>query len=275
MSYKTILVHAQDDEAAQGRMRLAMDVARLFEAVVFGVAAESWLPVTALPEFGYVPGEVMADLERDALARLDRAKAKFLGLAREVGCGAICEAVTDLPRDAIVRFAHCGDLIVASRPKDLAADGLVASPADLVMPAGLPVLIAADSLTSISGDHVVIGWKDTRESRRAISEALPFLKRASAVTVAQVTTPGCDLDEVRKELDEVTGRLLRHGVHATPEAVPAAGHVCEALESVAARKGSDLIVLGAYGHSRLRESVFGGVTQGFLHRGSAHVLLSH
>jgi nucleotide-binding universal stress UspA family protein len=275
MSYKTILVHAQDDPAAHGRMRLALDLARLFEGTALGVAAESWLPVTALPEFGYVPGEVMADLERDALARLDRAKTEFLGLAREVGCGATCEALTDLPGEAVIGYARAADLIVASRPGELSSEGLVANPAHLVTAAGLPVLVAADNLASISAEHVVVGWKDTRESRRAISEALPFLKRAKGVTVAQVTSPGDGLDDVRKELDEVAGRLLRHGVHAAPEVVPASGHVCEALESLAARKGSDLIVLGAYSHSRLRENVFGGVTQAILQRGAVHVLLSH
>ena len=73
----------------------------------------------------------------------------------------------------------------------------------------------------------------------------------------------------------VAGRLHRQGVAALTEVIAESGQVCEALESLAARNGADLIVLGAYGHSRLRETVLGGVTQGFIERATVHLLLSH
>jgi len=275
MSYRTILVHAQEDPATEGRIRLAVSVAGLFDAAVFGVAAESWFPISTLPEYGYVPGEVIADLEREALGRLDQAKHKCGALAREAGCEVIWRSELDLPREALLLHARSADLIVASRPVNPGAEGLVARPAELVLGAGLPVLLKSDRLETITAEHVIVGWKNTRECRRAITEAMPFLSRAKRVTVAQVAPTAAAIDKVRADLDAVAGRLHRQGVAASTEVITESGHVCEALESLAARNGADLLVLGAYGHSRLRETVLGGVTQGFMERGTVHVLLSH
>jgi nucleotide-binding universal stress UspA family protein len=275
MSYKTILVHAQDDPATEERIRLAVSVAGLFDAAVFGVAAESWFPISTLPEYGYVPGEVIADLERDALGRLESAQRKCRALAREAGCEVLWTSELDIPREVLLLHARSADLIVASRPVGAGAEGLVAPPAELVLGAGLPILLKSDRSATITAEHVIVGWKNTRESRRAITEAMPFLRRAKSVTLAQVAPTTTAIDKVRADLDAAAGRLHRQGVAASTEAITEGGHVCEALESLAARKGADLIVLGAYGHSRLRETVLGGVTQGFIERGTVHVLLSH
>jgi len=274
MSYKTILVHAQDDPETEGRLRLAVSVAGLFDAAVFGVAAESWFPISTLPEYGYVPGEVIADLERDALGRLESAQHKCRALAREAGCEVIWSSELDIPREVLLLHARSADIIVASRPVGAGAEGLVARPAELVLGAGLPILLKSDRLATITAEHVIVGWKNTRESRRAITEAMPFLRRAKSVTLAQVA-PATGIDRVRADLDAAAGRLHRQGVAASTEAITESVHVCEALESLAARNGADLIVLGAYGHSRLRETVLGGVTQGFIERATVHVLLSH
>lgn len=274
MSYKTILVHAQDDPATLERLQLAFCVAGLFDAAVYGVAAESWFPISTLPEYGYVPGEIIADLEREALGRLENAQHKCRALGREAGCEVIWNSEMDIPREALLLHARSADLIVASRPMETKAEGLVARPAELVLGAGLPVLLKSDRSATITAEHVVVGWKNTRESRRAVTEAMPFLRRAKGVTLAQVAH-GATADTVKADLDAAAGRLHRQGVAAATEVITEDGHICEALESLAARNGADLIVLGAYGHSRLRETVLGGVTQGFIERATTHVLLSH
>ena len=150
----------------------------------------------------------------------------------------------------------------------------MASPADLVMASGLPVLLMADELRTIRAERVVIGWKNTREARRAVSDALPFLRRAGETHLVQVADER-ELEAACADLDAAAGRLTRQGIAVHTHALTACPDVCEALETFAKSKGADLIVLGAYGHSRLRELVFGGVTQGFLKRGSIHVLMSH
>jgi nucleotide-binding universal stress UspA family protein len=183
-------------------------------------------------------------------------------------------ALQDYPHQALVRTAHAADLIVAS-PRGRLGPTRAADPADVVMSAGRPVLIVPDGLTHLHGLCVVVAWKDSRESRRAVADALPFLQRADEVIVHAVC--GEDQGEAaRRETDDVVANLKRHGVDAralvtfaAPEAVPLE------LTRVAQLNGADLIVAGAYGHSRLREWAFGGVTDAFLHDPPCFVLLSH
>lgn len=274
MAYKTILVHAEDDPAADSRLDVAFTLARMFGATAFGVAAETWYPIAALPEYGYVPGDVMEGLERESLQRLEAAQARFRDRAKAAELDAIWLSELDYPRDALIRHARAADLIVASRLSPTSGEGRAARPGDLVMGAGLPVLIAAEGRSSITAEHVVVGWKNTRETRRAITDAMPFLTRASGVTLAQAARED-ETGTARAELEAAAGRLTRQGVQVSVEVLADRPHVCEALESLAARRGADLIVLGGYGHARWREIVFGGVTQGFLERGAVHVLLSH
>lgn len=278
MDYKTILVHADGDPAADGRMELAMSVARMFKAAVFGVAAETWYPVAVLPEYGFVPSGVIEEIERGSRQRLDAAQRRFRALADEAELEALSATEVDFPGNALAWHARSADLIVASRIKPPYADGRVVLPSELVISAGLPVLVKADSASTITAEHVVIGWKNTRECRRALTEAMPFLKQASRVTLAQAVQES-ELEAARADLAAVAGRLLRHGVAAETEVVPGHGgpghgDVREALEALALRRGADLLVLGAYGHARWRETVFGGVTKGFLQRSALHVLFS-
>jgi nucleotide-binding universal stress UspA family protein len=272
MAYKTLLVHAADDPAADGRVDFALSVGRLFGATVYGLAAEACCPFAAVPEYSYVPSEVLKGLEQEVLQRLEAVQSRFAARAQAVGVDAIWALETDFPRDALVRHARSADLVVVSRPADPYIEARAVRPADLLMGAGLPGLVKADARSEIFADHVVVGWKNCREARRAVTEAMPFLARASGVTLVQAARDG-DVD--RADLEAAAGRLARHGVKVSVEAVAECRNICEALEAVAVRRGADLIVVGGYGHSRWRETVFGGVTQGFLERGVLHVLLSH
>jgi nucleotide-binding universal stress UspA family protein len=122
---------------------------------------------------------------------------------------------------------------------------------------------------------VVVAWKDTRESRRALADSLPFLKAAEQVTVVEV----CGKDELadaRIRTADVVKYLQRHGVKATAKAVSAPPDRVSAELNIAAQAiGADLIVAGAYGHTRLGEWMFGGVTYDLLHAPERFVLLSH
>jgi nucleotide-binding universal stress UspA family protein len=145
----------------------------------------------------------------------------------------------------------------------------------VVMTAGRPVLLVPQGASRLRGSAVVVAWKDTREARRAIADAMPFLKAAEDVIVQAV----CEDDAVEAavfQTDDVVTNLKRHGVRARSN-VTTAPTTSVALElcKVADAAMADLIVAGAYGHSRLREWAFGGVTDSFLHRPSCFVLLSH
>lgn len=274
MEYRTILTHARADAASDARTGLALSLAGMFDATVYGVAAETWEPAIARPEYGYCAAGGFEDLERDTLARLEAARATFETLASRSGRPFLSVSFEDHPRKALAWAAQGADLVVADRSRPEDPEGLAASPADLVMGGGLPVLLMADELRTIRAERVVVGWKNTREARRAMSDALPFLRRAGETHLVHVGDEP-ELAAACADLDATAGRLTRHGIAVHTHTLSGGADVCEALEAFAGQKGSDLIVLGAYGHSRLRELVFGGVTRGFLKRSSVHVLMSH
>jgi nucleotide-binding universal stress UspA family protein len=274
MDYKTILTHARADAAFHARIELAMSLAQMFDATLYGVAAEMWEPAIARPEYGYASAGGFEDLVRRTHDRLEAARAAFETLASKSGRALPCVSVEDHPRKALAWAAQAADLVVADRSRPADPEGLAASPADLVMASGLPVLLMADELRTIRAERVVVAWKNTREARRAVSDALPFLRRAAETHLVQVAGEP-ELAAACDDLDAAAGRLTRHGIAVNTHALREDSDVCETLEAFARIKGADLIVLGAYGHSRLRELVFGGVTRGFLKRGSVHVLMSH
>jgi len=177
----------------------------------------------------------------------------------------------DFPDRMLALHARGADLIVASRPERGEAAAHAARPADLVMDAGVPVLLTAEGEAALRGERVVVGWKDTRESRRALADSLPFLMRAQSVVVVAVSA---DLG-AQAGLNDVVRRLARHGVNASIEIVAKTkASIAETLEDTASRHGADLMVIGAYGHSRLREWMLGGVTEDLIASSSKFVLLS-
>lgn len=182
--------------------------------------------------------------------------------------------VQDYPHKALLNTAHAADLIVVSPRSDRGALRS-ADPADVVMSSGRPVLVVPNDSSHLIGMTVVVAWKNTPECRRALSDALPFLQRAEDVIVLAVVKPAM-APLAAFETDDVVANLKRHGVEARP-LVTSIDHdaVEDEIERVAGLNNADLIVAGAYGHSRLREWAFGGVTDSFLHRPRCFVLLSH
>jgi nucleotide-binding universal stress UspA family protein len=124
---------------------------------------------------------------------------------------------------------------------------------------------------------VVVAWKDTREACRAVSDALPFLQRAQTVHLVEICDSKDAAPAATTRLADVAGYLLRHSVNATVsvginEEDATAAHY---LLDVAERHDADLIVAGAYGHSRFQEWVFGGFTRALLAQTARAVLFSH
>jgi nucleotide-binding universal stress UspA family protein len=146
-------------------------------------------------------------------------------------------------------------------------------PGDLVLKLGRPVVFTGSDAEVIQGQKIVVGWKDAREARRAVSDALPFLKNATEVFVAEVEER--DYSSEWTSLKDVLHWLELQGVKARGEIVPLAGSTAETIVSAASDMGADLIVTGAYGHSRLREWLFGGATLELLGESTINRLMSN
>lgn len=273
-TYATILVHAEPEAASSHRVEAAARLARNLDARLIGLGAETFdpAPYSAGAFMSYGGAELVGLVQKQIIDNIAAAEAAF----RRDAAGADVEwrSIQDYPHRALVNTAHAADLIVVS-PKSDRGDLICANPADVVMGAGRPVLVVPEGRSHLVGMNVSVAWKNTRECRRALTDALPFLQRAEEVVVHAVVKP--DMADVATfETQDVVANLKRHGVDARPLVTSIADDTAELeLERVASLNGADLIVAGAYGHSRLREWAFGGVTDSFLHRPTCFVLLSH
>lgn len=146
--------------------------------------------------------------------------------------------------------------------------------ADLVFQAGRPVLVVPPACTRLDLKHVLIGWKDTAECRRATLAALPVLALAERVSVAAIAAE--DYQEcAEEEVEDVVQWLSRHGIEAEGETVAQKGDDATCFALLLQEKGPSLVVAGAYGHSRVREWALGGVTGDYLMHPDRPVLLAH
>lgn len=272
MAYAAILVHAEPSEQAAPRLRLAADVANTFDAVLIGVGAEIVYPV-AVGGFG----ETMVVAGQEAVeADLKAAEAAFKTAAQTVRKGSEWRGQSDFPEIAMARHSRAADLIIAGPHQGLGVGFYAAcNPGELLMHCGRPILVAPAGMDRLKASSILIGWKDTRESRRAISDALPFLKQAAQVLIVGICEGEQDPAALKAELKDVSAALARHGVRASTAVRPRPPHgAAEDLMHVAEVQEADLMVIGGYGHSRLREWVFGGVTEAFLTKPDRAVLIS-
>ncbi|MEO6339665.1 MAG: universal stress protein [Caulobacteraceae bacterium] len=271
MAYKTILVSGGPEAWADDGVRTALDVARMFDAHVIGMAAEAFVPAVA-SDLAFVDAATVQVLRDQLDVDLDIAGKRFWSLAASTANSASWEAEVEFPLRAVSRRARGADLIVLSRPPKRLDDTKACRAGDLVMEAGTPVLVAPEGAGSLRTERVVVGWKDTRETRRAVADALPFLMRADTVYLVECAEEGVSADT---GLDAVAKRLARHGVNVEVQREPpAVWPVAARLEDVASRVGANLVVVGAFGHSRMREWAFGGVTKDLIEASRTFILLS-
>jgi nucleotide-binding universal stress UspA family protein len=272
-AYATLLVHAEPGSPASSRVEAAARLAREQGATLIGLGAETFdATLTPDPFVGAASGAWIALVQDQIGKDLLAAEAAF----RRDAAGARIEwrTVQDYPAEALARAAYAVDLIVVS-PRGSAGAARSADPADVVMGAGRPVLMVPPNRQALRGRAVVVAWKDSRECRRALSDAMPFLAKAEDVIVLAVTKPD-DVPGAELETSEVTAHLRRHGIEArSVVSSPATGACSEEIARVAAANNADLIVCGAYGHTRLREWAFGGVTDALIHRPPCFVLMTH
>tara|TARA_A100001037_G_scaffold52440_2_gene44492 strand:- start:3278 stop:4144 length:867 start_codon:yes stop_codon:yes gene_type:complete len=182
------------------------------------------------------------------------------------------EAVSGLASEIVAMRGAAYDMIVVSRPReDLTTVGELAAEAALFR-TGRPVLIAPPDSPSSIGEAVVIGWNRSASSASAISAALPLLEMSRSVTIVTVTTGA----KQGPSPQEIARYLSWHEVQAEVVEIPPDHRlVGEVLLEEAERVSADLLVMGAYSHSRLRELILGGVTRHVLQNADLPVLMAH
>ena len=273
MSYASVMVYIEADATPEQRVHLAASVAAKFNAMLIGVSA------LAVPPPMVANGMVMVELT-DADVELMRARLAdkgdwFRGIAASDQRRLEWRPVLDLPIEALTREARSADLVVIGRTKGPGSVYRTLDPGEAVLKMGRPALVVPEGVSSVRAEHVVIGWKDTREARRAIRDALPFLQQATRVTIVEACGPGEERTALGR-LDDVARYLALHRIKAGPRVMlEQKGSGAEQLIRVAQGEGADLLVTGAYGHSRLGEWMFGGMTLELLATSSICSLMSH
>ena len=278
MSYKTILVHADHSRHADERVRVAARLALSQGAHLVGAA------MTGLSRYLYQDSSI--DLARTVVAvhmealyqRAGDALAHFEQLASAAGAPT-CERrlVDDEPAGALALQSRYADLVVLSQTDPAGAPaGLGPRLPDYVMlHSARPVLVVPYAGTfERLGDNVLVAWDASMEATRAVTNAIPLLKRARHVTIAVFNPTAFDNHGEQPGAD-IALYLARHGVNIEVALQQTGIEVGEAMLSLAAERGYDLIVMGGYGHARLRELLLGGATETLLRSMTVPVLMSH
>ena len=273
MSFATIMVHVDVDPPADERIRLAAELAARFHATLVGASA--WEPRPPLTYGGVVVDpKITEDMLQGISARLDQVGAHFRTL---VGCDQPVEwrSAIDSPTEFVAREAGAADLLIVGRDRIAGDSSRSLDPGAVLLKAGRPVLVVPPDILSLMAERIVIGWKDTREARRAVRDSLPLLREAANVAIVEIAEPQ-DRDQSRLRIDDVAQYLTRHQVKSAKPAISnATGSVAAELLRIAGEQKADLIVAGGYGHNRLGEWLFGGVTEEFLQASPVCCLLSH
>ncbi|MDG4887877.1 MULTISPECIES: universal stress protein [unclassified Mesorhizobium] len=275
MIYTTILVQLDIDAPATPRLLFAQQIAKKFEADLIAVAAAEPSTLVSPSESSPLVAEVLRYRTHEIEERIKKLKEEFLNVVGNDERASWRAELND-PTRAVALHARAADLVITGAPTAAAAGDYqrTINPGALVLSTGRPVLFAADGLAAFKGERAMVAWKDCRESRRAVVDAMPFLRNAKEVTVFNAAEDGTVV--ARDGAADVVRFLMKHGVKARSQLLEGGGiSVGDSIIVEADRIGADLIVAGGYGHSRFREWAFGGATRSLLSSGSFHRLLSN
>jgi nucleotide-binding universal stress UspA family protein len=276
MPLKDLLVHVGTDPACAARVDVAIDLAAAHDAHLTGIHILVWpvIPPYIAAELPHEAHDIQGRHLREAA---ERARALFEERARLGGVRHEWRAIEGDLIETMTLHARYSDLTVVGQGIDSGEHerGLSALPAELALAVGRPVLVVPRYGTFASlGERVLVGWNGSREATRAVNDAIPILRRAGKVTVLTVDPE--EEPSRRVAGADISLHLARHGISAEAASTPAAAiAVGDALLSYAADLVADLIVMGGYGHSRLRERILGGVTRHLLQSMTVPVLMSH
>jgi nucleotide-binding universal stress UspA family protein len=291
MSYRTILVPVAQPDNAASAIAAAFLVARRFSGHVRGLHVLPDLadPAThalmatrmsldaATSDFRKFKGSAGRELQRQSseLKRLFEAAAARAGASIEDGpdevarLSASWEAATGFESELVGRLGRIFDLTVIARrgPRGSSHDTVQAA----LMDTGRPLLLTPPAAAATLGDTVLVAWNASPQAARAAASALPFLQNAARVVVMSVGN-----SEPAPRAAELAGALAWHGIDAEARHIEqGARRVRDILLTEAKAMAADLLVIGAYSHSRMRQVVFGGVTEHVLDHAELPVLMAH
>lgn len=275
MTYRSLMVYLDLEQGSEPALRAACELADRFKSRVIGVTAG--LPTAPIHADGMIASSVLEVDYEQLNQAIGRCEARFRSALKDFGSSLEWRSEAAYPADFLAAEARAADLVVVGRSENYTPLGphQLLDIGDAVMKAGRPVLVVPPRRTILALDRILVAWKDTAESRRAISAALPLLRKATVLTIIEIVSEAEEQDAAAARVADVANWLQRHNVQASARVELSAGDAGSQLDAIASEARIDIIVAGAYGHARLREWIFGGVTRHLLQQSSACVLLVH
>jgi nucleotide-binding universal stress UspA family protein len=263
---KDIVVNLSLDPSNVVAAEFAVAVASTCEAHLAGIAF-AYLPIMPVTDLDGAPSELL-EFQRVANEKAAQAAvAKFDELARRAGLSFESRLITASPPDA-ADIAVVGQVV----PHKGSTDTLIVESA--LFDSGRPVLVVPYiHKGGLAFDRVMMCWDGSRNAARATADAMPLLVRAKAVEVVTIAGEPAKSEELAGA--DIAEHLARHGCKVETKRIVAGTDVASTILSHAADTGADLIVMGGYGHSMLREFILGGATRGMLAAMTVPTLMSH
>lgn len=277
MALKDILVHVDGTRASANRLAAAVNLARTHDAHITGLYV---IPQYTIPPYAEVQigAEILSAQREAGRQQAARLESTFTQAIEGSGLGYEWRVVEGDLVNSLALHGRYTDLVVVGQADSEDPESTDAATIDhIVLEVGRPVLFVPYIGTpKVMGERIMVAWNATREAVRAVADALPLLQQAKRVEVVSIN-PGHGRDsEGDVPGADICLHLARHGVHAEAHQIVVSDiDVGNLLLSRAADEEVDLIVMGAYGHSRFRELVFGGATRHMLEHMTVPVIMSH
>jgi nucleotide-binding universal stress UspA family protein len=273
MTIAALMVYVDPEQQTEQQVRVARELATKFGASVIGVSA-LMLPPPLIADGVVVQAATEEEVKatRDTLATKEDWFRSVVGLPKEK---VEWRWAIESPIKFLANQARAADLVVMKSGYESAEPTHFVDSAEAVLRMGRPVIFVPDNVTELKADRIVVGWKDTREARIAVLHALPLLASASEVSIVEICLSS-EQDAARRRVNDVAKYLSASGAKCRTDVRV---HTAEAdaahLLRLAMGVNADLIVSGAYGHSRLGEWLFGGMTRGLLRDARCCLMMSH
>lgn len=284
MGIKDLLVHIDNTLACEFRVALAVEVARRFGADLTGLYVKP-SPIPA----GYLGSDIgifvddgafdtnNVQIQRRIEAAATSAETAFRRILHQQRIEGDWKVATGSMAQEVSQWAQHMDLAVIGRSDPGAVGTDISAVGEILLAIGRPTIILPHSYVGRQfGEHILVAWQPQREAVRAVNDSLAFLRSAKSVTVVAVESHSNQHEAISLSLEALERHLMRHGVTARMRSIPAGSKsIGECILEQVQSSGVDLIISGAYGHSRLREVIFGGVTRSLLDGSDIPLLMSH
>lgn len=286
-AFKTILVPVCDSASAAGSLdlafRLAGDYAAHVTALHVRIDATTAVPLMGEGMSGAMVEEMLSVAERQANERAADARAAFDQVASRHGIvlatapptqgpTATWLEITGREEEEVARRGRLHDLVVIGRPIEHSETPSLMTLNAALMESGKPLLLTPPNPVETVARHIAVAWNGSAEAGRAVTAALPLMARAEQVTILSMAE---DDRTITAPAGELASFLAWHGVTAECKTIAAGSQAGHALLEQCRLQGADLLVMGAYTHSRLRQLILGGVTRHVLGHAELPCLLSH